>query len=76
MILETYTIEAQGITVSRLVWRRFRRPMPGVIEKVYDLNRGLADLPSELPVGTTLVIPVETTGQSPVAEAEPVQLWD
>jgi phage tail protein X len=74
-INEVYTIEAEGITVSLLIWRRFHRAMPGLAERVYDLNRGLGDLPIILPVGTVITIPVDTPGKTSAVEREPVQLW-
>lgn len=76
VIIETYTIEAEGITVSQLIWRRFRRAMPGLAERVYDLNRGLADLSIEIPVGTVIKLPVDAPSKKSTVEREPVQLWD
>lgn len=74
-VIETYTIAAQGITVSQLVWRRFRREMPGLVERIYDLNRGLGDLPLELPVGTVVLLPVDTSRDAAPIRQEPVQIW-
>jgi phage tail protein X len=58
--IETITVTQEGITLSRLLWRRFGRRMPGLHEKVLDLNVGLADLGAEIPVGTALRVPIET----------------
>ncbi len=74
-VIETYTIASQGITVSQLVWRRFRRAMPGLVERIYDMNRGLGDLPVELPVGTVLLVPVDTPRDQTLSRQDPVQIW-
>lgn len=75
-LIETYVIESQGVTVSRLIWNRFRKPMPGLVDRVYDMNRGLAALPVELPVGTTVMIPIDTPRPSVGTRRKPVSLWD
>ncbi|NKX42556.1 hypothetical protein HGG71_13965 [Rhodobacteraceae bacterium R_SAG2] len=31
-VIETVTVEGDGLTVSVIVWRRFKRPMPGLVE--------------------------------------------
>ena len=74
-IVESYTVESEGVTVSRIVWNRFRRAMPGMVERIYDLNQGLADLPIELPVGTKIMVPIDAPSVSPAMAKEPVQLW-
>jgi phage tail protein X len=70
---EEVTVRSYGMTVRKIVWRRFRKPMPGLAERVLDFNPGLAALGFELPVGTTftLIIPEE-----PQAPSRPVtRLW-
>ena len=57
-VIETIKVEGDGLTVSLLVWRRFRRSMPGLVDQIYDMNVGLADLGPVLPVGTTFDIPI------------------
>jgi phage tail protein X len=59
---ETYelvTVKGEGFTLSRIIWRRFRAPMPGLHERTLEHNPGLADFAMFLPVGTKfeLVIP-------------------
>lgn len=73
MIVEPVTVQGEFITVSLLIWRRFKRPMPGLAEQVYDINPGLADLGEYLPVGTTLNLPVPTPRSQAVLE--PIKLW-
>ncbi len=74
-VIEPITVTGEGLTVSLLVWRRFQRPMPGLVERVYEENPGLADLGSFIPVGTVIKLPVpEATRQEEVIT--PVRLWE
>ena len=72
-VIETVTVEGDGLTVSVIVWRRFKRPMPGLVEAIYDLNPGLADLGQSLPVGTCfdMLIPIPREQQV----LDPIRLW-
>jgi phage tail protein X len=73
MIVEPVTVEGEFITVSLIVWRRFRRPMPGLVELILDRNPGLADLEPYLPVGTTFGMPVPAPRVPAIFD--PVKLW-
>ena len=72
-VIERFTVEGDGITVSLLVWRRFRRPMPGLVEIILERNPGLAGLGPILPVGTVLEIPVPTPRAPQLLD--PIRLW-
>ena len=72
-VIERIIVEGDGITVSLLVWRRFRRPMPGLLEQILDRNPGLAGARVELPIGTVLDIPVPTPREPQLLD--PVRLW-
>ena len=72
-VIERVTVEGDGITVSLLVWRRFRRPMPGLLEQILDRNPGLPSAGVELPIGTVLDIPVPTPREPQLLE--PIRLW-
>lgn len=72
-VIETVTIEGDGLTVSVIVWRRFKRPMPGLVEAIYDLNPGLADLGPILPVGTSFNMPIPIPREQQVLD--PIRLW-
>lgn len=72
-IQETVTVEGDFITVSLVIWRRFRRPMPGLAEQVYDLNQNLAEVGPYLPVGTVFQLPVPI--QRGTTVLEPIKLW-
>lgn len=71
---ETITVTQEGTTLSLLLWRRFGRPMPGLHERVLDMNVGLADLGAEIPVGTVVQVPIETPSAPRLRR--PVRLWD
>ena len=72
-VVETVTVEGELLTVSLIVWRRFKRPMPGLVEAIHDLNPGLADLGTYIPVGTVFVMPIPTP-RAPIL-LDPVRLW-
>ena len=72
-VIETVTVEGDGLTVSTIVWRRFKRPMPGLVEAIYDLNSGLGDLGQTLPVGTRLKMPIPIPREQQVLD--PIRLW-
>ena len=71
--VEPVTVEGDGLTVSLIVWRRFKTQMPGLVEQVYDLNPGLAELGPILPVGASFLMPIPTP-RSPTVLA-PIRLW-
>lgn len=73
-LTETVTVQGLELTVSLIVWRRYRRPMPGLIERIFDMNPGLAELGPILPVGTTFVMPVETQKRTEKV-LDPIKLW-
>lgn len=70
---EILTVPTDGMTLSKLLWRRFKRPTPGLLEAVQALNPGLADLGPGLPRLTRVVLP--DTVAAP-ARTDIVQLWD
>lgn len=72
--IEAILIEGEGISVSRLMWRRFHRPMPGLVEQTLSINPGLGDLGAYLPVGTIVNVPVPATRQRE-PDITPVRLW-
>lgn len=71
---ETYVAATDGVAIDSMVWRRFRKPMPGLVERILDLNPGLADLGPLLPAGTTVVIPIDAPTGPAVVNV--VKLWD
>lgn len=72
-VIETIVVKGDFITVPLLVWRRFRRPMPGLVEAIYSLNHELAESGPYIPVGTSIKIPVPIPREK--ARLEPIKLW-
>lgn len=72
---ETIVVKGEGITLSLLVWRRFKRKTAGYVERVLDINPGLADLGPILPVGTAVVLPLDAEELRP-EDPKVVKLWD
>ncbi|MDN2578955.1 tail protein X [Aquibium sp. ELW1220] len=70
---QTVTVEGDALTVSLIVWRRFKRPMPALVEAFLDANPGLADLGPILPLGTVFQMPVPVTQDHQVLD--PIRLW-
>lgn len=70
---QTVTVEGDALTVSLIVWRRFIRPMPGLVEAILDANPGLADLGPILPLGTVFEMPVPIAQDHQVLD--PIRLW-
>ena len=60
---EVLTVPQEQMTLDLLLWRRFKQETPGLVEKVYELNPGIASLGMFLPVGTkvTVEIPEQKT---------------
>ena len=71
---EVVIIQAEGMTLDRLVLRRFRRYMPGYVERVLDSNQGLAGLGVVMPVGTRLVLPPPSKVEEGAA-IRVIELW-
>lgn len=77
-IFESVTIEGDLVTIPLVVFRRFRRPVPGLVERIYDINPGLADLGPYPPTGTVFSMPVtdEAGGEAGATDAlQPITLW-
>lgn len=55
---EQYEVKSEGVTISSIVWQRFKRPMPGLIELIMEENQDLEEAGTEIPVGTTVTIPI------------------
>jgi phage tail protein X len=72
-VVERITVEGDGITLSLIVWRRFRRPMPGLVEQIHDMNPGLANLGAFLLVGTIFDMPVPVPREPVILD--PIRLW-
>lgn len=71
--IERVKVEGDGLTVSLIVWRRFRRPMPGLVEAIYAANPGLAGHGPVLPLGAAFDMPVPPPPDRTVRPA--IRLW-
>jgi phage tail protein X len=72
-VVETVTVGGDGLTLSLIVWRRFHRPMPGLVEQILDLHPGLADHGQFLPVGVSFDMPIPIPRERQVLD--PIRLW-
>ena len=72
-LYERVTVMGEDLTVSLIVWRRFRTSMPGLVERTLDINPGLADVGHYLPVGTTFLLPIPAPRKPAVLPA--IKLW-
>lgn len=70
---QSVTVAEEGHTLSKVIWQRFHRPMPGVAEEALAVNRGLADLGAHIPAGTEVIIPVPVAAER--EEPEAIRLW-
>ena len=72
-IIEPVTVEGDFIYVPLIVWLRFRSLMPGLVERIHDMNRGLAGLGAFLPVGATFNLPVPAPRKPAILDT--IRLW-
>ena len=66
-------VAGEDISVDLLIWRKYKRPMPGLLEQVLDINPGLAALGPILPIGTVVKFP--NVKPPTVTELAVVRLW-
>lgn len=59
--METVVVQRTRTTVDLLLWRRYGIAGLGLVEQVWALNPGLADLGPVLPVGTEVLLPEAPT---------------
>lgn len=72
---ETIVVRGDAIPLDLLIWRRFKTATPGLVERALALNPGLADLGVMIPVGTSVLIPVDAPDDKP-AKRPLVRMWD
>ena len=73
--IETVTVTADDLTVSRLLWRRFKEPRLGLVERVLELNPGLSLAGPIIPASTAVRIPIDPPAATPTTRPV-VSLWD
>jgi phage tail protein X len=74
---EAYTVSSEGISLDLMIWRRFRKPMDGLLEHMLSMqeNQHLADLPAILPPGTVVTMPIPQR-RAVAQTVAVVSLWD
>ena len=75
-MIEMLTVTAEYTTLDLLLWRRFRREVPGLVEDTLRRNPGLAKLGVFLPVAMSIDVqtpPPEPRGRTAV---QVVSLYD
>lgn len=75
MTTVSHTVQAEGYTLGRLIWKFLGRQPEGYIEQVYEANQNLAALATELPVGTVVKFPLDNIPDD-TAVQQAVRLWD
>ena len=77
--VEIVQIQGDNITPSLLVWRRYHRRYPGVLENFLDINPGVLDglaASPFLPVGAIVSIPIDQSILSGAPKSQTqITLW-
>lgn len=63
MTFEIAIVTGERIEPGKLIWRRYRRPAPGITEIFMDLNPHLREhfiTSPYLPVGVSVLIPIDS----------------
>ena len=76
MTIETLEVKTERTTLDLLLWRRFRREVPGLVEDTLRRNPGLARLGAILPVGLALQTAVPDPEPKGRSAARVVTLYD
>ncbi len=64
----------EGMTLSAVIWKKFRKQPIGFLEKVMDLNPDIVE-DQIIAVGTVISFPVEELDAKPTS-TKTVRLWD
>ncbi len=76
MTNEMLEVTAERTTLDLLLWRRFRREVPGLVEETLRRNPGLARLGSMLPVGLSVKVAIPNPEPKGRRAAPVVTLYD
>lgn len=74
MATETLTFPHDGMTLDRVLWLRFKREVPGLVEQTFGANPGLAALGACPPRGTKVVVTIPPPAPTPGTAAAPKKL--
>lgn len=75
MTTETLIVEQGFTTLDLLLFRRFRREIPGLVEKTLNQNQGIAGAGAFLPVGTEVIVEIPAPSSRP-APRRSIRLFD
>lgn len=76
MATEIIKVISEYTTLDLLLWRRFKRDVPGLVEKTLAANPGLARLGPFLPVGTSLTVEAPPPITAPAKSVPVIQLYE
>lgn len=66
---EEHTVGSDYITLSMIIWQRWSRHMPGLLELTMETNRDIEDAGTVLPLGTIVRLPIPTRREEEELEA-------
>jgi len=75
-MIDILTVTAEQTTVDLLLWRRFRREIPGLVEDTLRRNPGLARIGVFLPVGMTIAVQTPAPAPRGRTAVQLVSLYD
>ena len=73
--IEIIEVKGEGVLLSRIVARRYRRYIPHYVERLYDINPGLAAQGPILTVGTKIKFPSPNATEN-TNSVDIIKLWD
>jgi phage tail protein X len=76
MTIVTLTVAVERTTLDLLLWRKFRREVPGLVEDTLRNNPGLARLGAILPVGSKVQVAAPDPEPNGRREKPVVTLYD
>ena len=76
MITETLTVLTEQCPLDLLLWRRFKRDIPGLVEKTYALNPDLVFDNEFLKLGRKVIVPTPEPEPKGRAAAPVISLYD
>ena len=76
MTIETLKVTTERTTLDLLLWRRFRREVPGLVEDTLRRNSGVAHLGAMLPLGLMVQVAVPNPEPKGRSAAPVVTLYD
>jgi len=75
-MIEKLIVVAEQTSLDLLLWRRFRREVPGLVEDTIRRNPGLAAIGVFLPVGTMIEVQTPTPEPRGRTAVQVVSLYD